>query len=97
MGRHQELLLAIRRELRRDELDIAALAASLPSLQTDVPLADLPFYADFLRRGGKADIERLLLTPPTYTTFVGLAGVRGWISVPNVPAIQAAVAGLLAD
>jgi LCP family protein required for cell wall assembly len=97
MGRHQELLLAIRRELRRNEVDIPAMAAALTSLQTDVPLTDLPFYADFLRAGGKVEVDRLLLTPPTYTTFVGLAGTRGWISVPNVPAIQAAVAAVLAD
>jgi LCP family protein required for cell wall assembly len=97
MGRHQELLLALRQQIRRNDVDVSALAAALPSLQTDIPLSDLPYYADFLRKSRQAEVQTLLLTPPTYTTFTGLAGARGWISVPNVPAIQAAVAARLAD
>jgi LCP family protein required for cell wall assembly len=90
-GRHQELLLALRHQILANKVNAARLFRDLPSLQTDVPLGDLRFYNDFLRATRKAEIHELLLIPPTYTTFVGLAGTRGWISVPNVPAIQAAV------
>jgi LCP family protein required for cell wall assembly len=94
-GRHQELLLALRDRLLRRHVDVRALVRGLASLRTDVPMADIPAYGDLLRRSRSARVTRIVLTPPAYTTFVGIAGERGWIQVPNVPAIQAAVADAL--
>ena len=94
-GRHQQLLLALRTEVLRSRVRIPALLDNLESLRTDVPMRDLGAYADLLRRSRRAEVSRLVLAPPTYTTFAGVAGTRGWVSIPNVPAIQAAVADLL--
>lgn len=91
-GRHQELLLALRTALLRDQVDLRALARSIPSLRTDLPLKDLPAYFDLMRRSKDARVRQIVFDPPEYTTFVGIAGSRGWISVPNIPAIRAAVA-----
>jgi LCP family protein required for cell wall assembly len=94
-GRHQELLLALRNRFVRKGIDPLALLDQLDSLRTDVPMSDVPAYADLVRRSRRAEVSGLVLAPPTYTSFAGVQGSRGWISIPNVPAIQAAVADLL--
>jgi LCP family protein required for cell wall assembly len=94
-GRHQELLLALRDQFVRERVRIPALLDKLDSLRTDVPMRDLGAYADLLRRSRRANVTGIVLAPPTYTTFAGVAGSRGWISIPNVPVIQATVADLL--
>ena len=96
-GRHQQLLLALRDQILDGEVDAPRLAARLSSLRTDIPLDALRAYADLLRDSEGAAVSRLVLAPPEYTTFVGIAGARGWISIPDLPAIQAAVDGLLTD
>ena len=93
-GRHQQLLVALRDGLLDGDVDLAALAASLSSLQTDIQLGDLPLYLDLLRRSADAEVRKLVLAPPTYTTYAGTTGDRGWISIPNIAAIHAAVAAL---
>ena len=94
-GRHQQLLLAIRDRLLAGTVNVGALVSSLPSLTTDLPLGNLAAYVDILGRSRDAHVDRLVLAPPTYTTFAGTTADRGWISIPNVPAIRAAVADLL--
>lgn len=91
-GRHQQLLLALRDRIAAGGTDLGALVGALSSLRTDMPLADVPAYADLLARTSDARVQRLVLSPPAYTTFVGTTTDRGWISVPNRPAIRAAVA-----
>jgi LCP family protein required for cell wall assembly len=93
--RHQQLLLAIRDRMLRHDVNYRGMIRTLDSLRTDVRLLDIPAFADLVRRTRRAHITRLILAPPTYTTFVGLAGARGWISVPDVPAIRQAVAAAL--
>jgi LCP family protein required for cell wall assembly len=94
-GRHQQLLLALRDRFARGDIPIRDLLRGLGSLRTDVPLSDLGAYADLLDRTLRAKVTRIVLAPPGYTTFVGISGERGWIQVPNVAAIQAAVAAAL--
>jgi LCP family protein required for cell wall assembly len=93
--RHQQLLLAIRDRMLRHDVNYRGMIRSLGSLRTDVRLDDIGAFADLLRRSRHAKINRLILAPPTYTTFVGLAGSRGWIQVPDVAAIRRAVAAAL--
>jgi LCP family protein required for cell wall assembly len=94
-GRHQELLLALRDQFVRKRVRLPALVRQLDSLRTDVPMQDLAAFADLVRRSRRADITRIVLAPPSYTTYAGVADGRGWISIPNVAAIQAAVADAL--
>lgn len=93
-GRHQQLLVALRDRLLGGDIDLAALAGSLGSLQTDMQLTDLPQYLDLLRRSADAEVRRLVLAPPTYTTYVGTTADRGYISIPDIDAIHRAVAEL---
>lgn len=93
--RHQQLLLAMRDRMLRLDVDYRGMLRSLGSLRTDVPLADIPAFADLMRRSRHATVSRVVLAPPKYTTFVGIAGSRGWIQVPDVGAIRAAVAAIL--
>ena len=94
-GRHQLLLLAIRDALFANEIDVPALVASLGSLETNLDLADLDGLALVAAGSQGIEAQRVVLGPPNYTLFVGIAGERGWISTPNVPAIQSRVAELL--
>ncbi len=94
-GRHQQLLVQLMRRFASRQVELAPLARSLDSLRTDMPMSDLRAYSDLLRRARRADVRRVVLAPPAYTTFAGIAGERGWISIPNIPAIRATVADLL--
>jgi len=97
--RQQLLLLAIVERLTEGDMNIdpLALVRSLSSLQTDLALAAVPALtrvaADI---DDKANIERLVFDE-RFATFVGLAGERGWIYAPNLVAMRAAVANMLAQ
>ena len=93
--RHQQLLLAIRDRMLREDVNYRGMIRSFGSLRTDVNFADIAAFADLLRRSEGAKVTRLVLAPPRFTTFVGIAGARGWIQVPNVPVIRQAVAAAL--
>jgi LCP family protein required for cell wall assembly len=94
-GRHQQLMLALRDQILAQGIDVAALSGVIGSVQTDVPASDIPALIEVARSSQQAPVQRVVLEPPTYTTFVGIAGARGWISVPNVAAIRATVAALI--
>lgn len=94
-GQQQLLLLAILDGLLGSDIDVRALVGSLGSLQTDLDLAQLDYLAHIARLSQGVAPQLLVLGPPDYTVFVGMAGERGWISTPNVAAIQSSVAALL--
>ncbi len=96
-GRHQQLLLALRDQILANGIDVAALAGVIGSVQTDVPASDIPALIDLARSSQQEDVQRVVLAPPTYTTFVGIAGARGWISVPNAAAIRGTLAAIIDD
>lgn len=94
-GRHQVLLLAIRDAIVRSDVDARALIDELGSLQTNLDLSDVGRLVEVAVRTQGTETRHLVLGPPDYTDFVGIAGARGWISTPNVAAIRASVASLL--
>ena len=94
-GRHQVLLLAIRDAMVGSDLDVRSLIDELGSLQTNLDLSDVGRLVEVAGRTHGTEARHLVLGPPDYTEFVGIAGPRGWISTPNVAAIQASVAQLL--
>jgi LCP family protein required for cell wall assembly len=94
-GRHQQLLLALRDGFLDGGVDLPALVASLHSLQTDIDVSELPQYLELLQRSVDAQVHQLVLQPPTYTTFAGTTPDRGYISIPDIDAIHAAVAQLI--
>jgi len=87
--RNQVLLLALRDRILAGGHDPVSLLTAMPGLATDIPTADYPELLALALRSADAELELEVFAPPEYTTFVGTAGARGWISIPNVPSIQA--------
>jgi LCP family protein required for cell wall assembly len=92
-ARQQEVLFDIVRRLvsRETEVDVAQLVTGLGSLQTDLPLKDLPTMFAIAKQARDAKVTHLVFTPPEFFTFNGLAGLRGYILEPNIEAMRAAV------
>jgi LCP family protein required for cell wall assembly len=96
-GRHQLLLLALRDAFVAGDVDPAALLGSLATLETDLELDQVGRLLELAVGSASSEADALVLGPPEYTEFVGIAGSRGWISTPNVAAIRAAVDAALED
>jgi LCP family protein required for cell wall assembly len=98
MGRQQEVVQSLVAELTADdaEVDLAALVAGLDSLETDLPLEDLPTFVEIGRRLQDADVTELLIGPPEMIVFEGDRGDgRGYVLEPDIDAIRARVSGLI--
>ena len=93
--RHQQLLQALVAKLvdPQTDVDVRDAIESLDSLQTDLPLDDLPTLIELARRAQEADVSRTVARPPELIVAEGDIGDgRGYILQPNVEAIQAWVA-----
>lgn len=96
-GRHQLLLLALRDAFVARDVNAAALLDAMGQLKTDIDLSDIGHFLEIARAAASSEGQTLVLGPPDYTDFVGIAGSRGWISTPNVAAIRSAVEAALQD
>jgi len=96
-GRHQLLLLALRDAFVARDIDATALLEHLGSLETDIDLGHVERLLKIAEVSASSDAETVVLGPPDYTVFVGIAGPRGWISTPDVAAIRGAVDDVLQD
>lgn len=95
--RNQALLLALRDRILAGGYDPVALITSLPGLSTNIPGEDIPDLLQLALDSADAEVVRVVFGPPDYTSFVGLAGRRGWISIPDFDAIRAYVARALSE
>lgn len=98
MGRQQEVILDLVRRLTDPEadIDLRELLDGLDSLETDLPLDDLPTLAEIARRAQSATVERMLVEPPAMIVAEGDQGDgRGYILVPDPAAIRAEVTALI--
>ena len=89
--RQQQVLLALVERLVDPEtdIDVAQLLEGLDSLETDLPLEDLPTLVEIARRAQSAEVTREVLQPPEFITFEGDQGDgRGYILIPDVEAIR---------
>ncbi len=89
--RNQVLLVALRDRILAGGYDPIALLTTLPGLATDIPAADMPMLLELALDSAEAPVTYKVLAPPAYTTFTGVAGARGWVSVPDLDAIRAYV------
>jgi LCP family protein required for cell wall assembly len=98
-ARQQAMLAALRdRLLSREPIDVGALLDSLASLDTDLTPTDHATFIDAALAGGDAEMAMLVLRPPRFALFEGIEGpARGWVMIPNIPEIRAAVQALFAD
>ncbi len=100
MARQQEVVVALVRELvdPNAEIDVAGLIEGLDSLETDLPLDQLPTLLELARRGAEAEVETLLVGPPDMIVREGDQGDgRGYILVPDVDEIRSQVQALIGE
>jgi LCP family protein required for cell wall assembly len=99
-ARQQLVMVALAREWLTPGL--GALIGSvrwLGSLETDIPLREIPTLLEIGRRSASAEVAALVLRPPQFSLFVGTEpnSNRGWVMIPDLAAIRAAVGALVAD
>jgi LCP family protein required for cell wall assembly len=99
MGRQQEVLVALVEKLVDPEtdLDLAALIDGLDSLETDVPLDQLPTLIELARRAADAEVQTLVIQQPLITFEGDRSDGRGYILEPDVEAIRAEVQELIGE
>ena len=99
MSRQQEVLVALVRELvdPEAEVDLPTLVGSLESLDTNLPLEELPSLVEVARRAADAEVERLLIEPPLIVFEGDRNDGRGYVLEPDVEAIRAEVRDLIGE
>ena len=99
MGRQQEVLLQLVERLVDPEtdIDLAALIEVLDSLETDVPLDQLPTLIELARRASDAEVQTLVIEPPLITFEGDRSDGRGYILEADVEAIRAEVQELIGE
>ena len=99
MGRQQEVIVALVRALvdPEAEIDLAALIDGLDSLDTDLPLDELPTLVELARRAAEAEVDTLVIQPPLITFEGDRGDGRGYVLEPDVDAIRSEVQALIGD
>jgi LCP family protein required for cell wall assembly len=90
-ARQQEVVLELVARLvsPQTDVDVAQLLHGLDSLETNLPLDDLPTLLEIARRSQGATITRQVLKPPQFIAFEGDKGDgRGYILEPDIAAIR---------
>lgn len=98
MGRQQEVITELVARLvdPETEVNLGQLLDGLESIETDLPLEDLPTLIEIARRTQDASVERVLVQPPTMIVQEGdLGDGRGYVLVPDIAAIRATVTALI--
>ncbi len=98
MGRQQEVILDLVARLvdPATDIDLGALLDGLDSVQTDLPLVDLPTLIEIARRARDASVEHVLVEPPNMIVQEGdLGDGRGYVLVPDIETIRSAVIAVI--
>ena len=99
MGRQQEVVVLLVEKLvdPEVELDLGGVLASLASLETDLPLEDLPTLVELARRATGAQVRTLVIEPPLITFEGDRGDGRGYVLEPDVDAIRAELQTLIGE
>lgn len=99
MARQQEVVLALVDRLTdlETDFDLATVLEGLDSLETDLPLDELPTLVELMRRAREAEVTELLIRPPLITFEGDRDDGRGYILEPDVEAIRASVQELIGE
>lgn len=99
MGRQQEVIVELVSRLvdPETEVDLEALIDGLDSLETDLPLDELPTLIEMARRAADGDVTNLLIEPPLITFEGDRGDGRGYILEPDVEAIRDEVQELIGE
>ena len=99
-ARQQQVILALVRKWLDPSLgSLIGSIQAMSSLQTDIGLDELPTLLEIGRRSTSAAVTAIVLKPPRFSLFVGIEpnSNRGWVMIPNLPAIRAYARSQLAD
>ena len=91
-ARQQQVMLALVRKWLDPGLGaMIGSARLLGSLHTDIRLDELPTLVEIGRRSESAQVSQIVLQPPRFSLFAGFEpnSNRGWVMIPNLPAIRA--------
>jgi len=99
MGRQQEVMLGLVERFTDPErhVDLAEVLDNLDSLQTDLPIDELPTLLELARRSTDADVTQLVIQPPLIVFEGDRGDGRGYVLVPDVEAIRAEVQELIGE
>ena len=99
MGRQQEVIVELISRLvdPETELDLAELIDGLDSLETDLPLDQIPTLVELATRAADADVSELVIQPPLIVFEGDRGDGRGYILEPDVEAIRAEVQELIGE
>ena len=99
MGRQQEVLVSLVTKFLdpATDVDLRAVLDSLDSLETDLPLDDLPTLLELARRASTAEVETLVIQPPLITFAGDRDDGRGYVLEADFDAIRDEVASLIGD
>jgi LCP family protein required for cell wall assembly len=99
MGRQQEVMISLIERLTDPERDVDLLSVldGFESLETDLPLDELPTLLEVARRATDAEVNELIIQPPLIVFEGDRGDGRGYILEPDVDAIRAEVAELIGE
>jgi len=99
MARQQEVIVSLVERLtdRDRDLDVRDLLDSFDSLETDLPLDELPTLLEIARRATEADVRELVISPPLITFEGDRNDGRGYVLEPDVAAIRDEVRELIGE
>jgi LCP family protein required for cell wall assembly len=99
MHRQQEVVVSLIERLTDPErdMDVRGVLDAFDSLETDLPMEDLPTLLEIARRATDAEIRTLVVEPPLIVFEGDREDGRGYILEPDVEAIQSAVAELIGE
>ncbi len=99
MGRQQEVIVELVSRLvdPDTDLDLVALLDGLASLETDLPLDQLPTLIELASRAADAEVTNFLIEPPLIVFEGDRGDGRGYILEPDVEAIRAEVQTLIGE
>ncbi|MGI8657968.1 MAG: LCP family protein [Candidatus Limnocylindria bacterium] len=99
MGRQQEVLVSLISKFLDPEtdVDLRAVLDSLDSLETDLPLDDLPTLLELARRASTAELQTLVIQPPLITFEGDRNDGRGYVVEPDIDAIREEVQSRIGD
>jgi LCP family protein required for cell wall assembly len=99
MRRHQEVILELVRRLTDPErdVDLETLLDGFESLETDLPLDQLPTLLELARRAREAEVVNLIVEPPLITFEGDRGDGRGYILEADFDAIRTEVQALIGE
>lgn len=99
MRRHQEVIASIVERLTDPDasVDLGSLLDGFESLETDLPLDQLPTLLELGRRAREADVTNLIIEPPLITFEGDRGDGRGYVLEADFEAIRTEVQRLMSD